>query len=141
MAANYINLGSLRAAGFDQLSSIFETGPRIAESIVTFFSVEQNRDIIEKLKSAGANFESAKLDVEARPGFSGKTFVLTGRLTQFTRDAASRLIEKFGGRITSSVSRSTDTVLAGEDAGSKLDDARKLGIRTISEDEFKDMIK
>ncbi|HEX7561171.1 MAG TPA: BRCT domain-containing protein, partial [Candidatus Humimicrobiaceae bacterium] len=67
--------------------------------------------------------------------------VLTGRLTQFTRDAASRLIEKFGGRVTTSVSRSTDMVLAGEDAGSKLDDARKFGVKTISEDEFKDMIK
>ena len=141
LAANYTNLDSLMAAGFDELSSIFEIGPRIAESIVTFFSVGQNRDIIEKLKSAGVNFESAKLDIEARPEFSGKTFVLTGRLTQFTRDAASRLIEKFGGRVTSSVSRSTDMVLAGEDAGSKLDDARRFGIKTISEDEFKDMIK
>jgi DNA ligase (NAD+) len=141
LAANYTNLDSLRAADFDRLSSIFEIGPRIAESIVTFFSVKQNRDIIEKLKSAGVNFESAKPDVEARPKFTGRTFVLTGKLTQFTRDAASRLIEKFGGRVTSSVSRSTDMVLAGEDAGSKLDDARKFGIKTISEDEFKDMIK
>jgi DNA ligase (NAD+) len=141
LAANYTDLDSLMSAGFDQLSGIFEIGPRIAESIVTFFSVGQNRDIIDKLKSAGVNVVSAKPDIEVRPEFSGKTFVLTGRLTQFTRDAASRLIEKFGGRVTSSVSRGTDMVLAGEDAGSKLDDARRFGIKTISEDEFRDMIK
>jgi DNA ligase (NAD+) len=141
LAANYASLNFLAAAGFDELSSIFEIGPRIAESIVTFFSVSQNQDIIEKLQMAGVNFQSAKKDTEERPEFSGKTFVLTGKLTQFTRDAASRLIEQYGGRVTSSVSRSTDMVLAGEDAGSKLDDANRLGIRTISEDEFKDMIK
>jgi len=141
LAANYPDLDSLMTAGFDRLSSIFEIGPRIAESIVTFFSIGQNRDIIEKLRAAGVNFKSARPDIEDRPGFSGKTFVLTGRLTQFTRDAASRLIEKFGGRVTSSVSRSTDMVLAGEDAGSKLDDAHKFGVKTIGEDEFKDMIK
>ena len=82
-----------------------------------------------------------KKNQEARVGFSGRTFVLTGKLTAFTRDAARQLIEKFGGRVTSSVSSSTDMVLVGEDAGSKLDDALKLGIKTISEDEFKDMIK
>jgi DNA ligase (NAD+) len=141
LAANFTDLNSLAAAGFEQLSSIFEIGPRIAESIVTFFSVGQNRDIIEKLKAAGVNFQSAKPEVESRPAFAGKTFVLTGKLMSFTRDAAGRLIEKFGGRVTSSVSRSTDMVLAGEDAGSKLDDARKFGIKVISENEFEDMIK
>ena len=141
LAANYVNLDSLIAAGFDELSSIFEIGPRIAESIVTFFTGGQNLKIIEKLRAAGVNFESAKKNQEARVGFSGRTFVLTGKLTAFTRDAARQLIEKFGGRVTSSVSSSTDMVLVGEDAGSKLVDALKLGIKTINEDEFKDMIK
>jgi DNA ligase (NAD+) len=141
LAAKYPGLESLMAEGFDQLSGIFEIGPRIAGSIVSFFAGGQNQNIVAKLKAAGVNFESAKKDLEARLGFSGKTFVLTGKLASFTRDAARQIIEKFGGRVTSSVSSSTDMVLVGEDAGSKLDDARKLGIKIISEDEFKDMIK
>ena len=141
LAANYTNLNSLAAAGFDELSSIFEIGPRIAESIVTFFSVGQNQDIIEKLKSAGVNFESAKQTGRPGPNFPARLLFLPASLPNLPRDAASRLIEKFGGRVTSSVSRSTDMVLAGEDAGSKLDDARRFGVKTISEDEFRDMIK
>jgi len=140
LTSKYADLESLMAATFEELSSIYEIGPRIAESIVFFFDNDENKKIIEKLRLAGVNFKSGKTLVEKRPEFAGKTFVLTGRLTSFTRDEARQLIEKFGGRVSSAVSRATDVVLAGEEAGSKLDNANKLGIKIIYEEEFKRLL-
>jgi DNA ligase (NAD+) len=140
LASTYKSLDELINATFEDLSQIFEIGPRIAESIVNFFKQEQNLKIIEKLRVAGVNFETETKKIEVRPEFEGKTFVLTGKLELFSRDQAREIIEKFGGRVSSSVSRSTDIVLVGEDPGSKLDDARKLGIKAIDEEEFKKMI-
>ncbi len=141
LAAVFPNLDSLMSAGYGEIEKIKEIGPKIAQSIVTFFKQEQNRKIIEKLKNAGVNLSSKRKKVEEKEAFSGKTFVLTGKLEGFSRSEASRIIEGFGGRVTSSVSRGTDMVLAGESPGSKMDDAKKLGIKIISEEEFKKMIK
>ncbi len=140
LSANYKSLDDLMKASFEELSSIFEIGPRIAESIVSFFRQEQNLKIIEKLRNAGVNFLSEKKSVELRPEFEGKTFVLTGKLQSFSREKARQIIEKFGGRVSSSVSKNTDMVIVGEDPGSKLDDAKKLGISVINEEEFKKLI-
>jgi len=140
LTSKYADIDSLKAASFEELSSIYEIGPRIAESIVSFFNNEENLKIIEKLRAAGVNYRSGKIQVEARPEFEKKTFVLTGKLSSFTRDQARQIIEKFGGRISSAVSRATDVVLAGEDPGSKLDNALKLGITVMSEEEFKKLI-
>ena len=140
LASRYADLDSLMAATFEELSTIYEIGPRIAESIVFFFKNEENKKIIEKLRLAGVNFKSGKMVVEERAEFAGKTFVLTGRLTSFTRDEARQLIEKYGGRVSSAVSRATDVVLAGQETGSKLDSAIKLGIKIIDEEEFKRLV-
>ncbi|MBM3713870.1 MAG: NAD-dependent DNA ligase LigA, partial [Actinobacteria bacterium] len=137
LSSNYKSLDEIMGAPFEELSSIFEVGPRIAESIVRFFRQQQNLKIIEKLRAAGVNFQSEVKKIEGKPEFERKTFVLTGKLQSFSRDQARQLIEKFGGRVSSSVSRSTDVVVVGEEPGSKLDSARKFGIKTIDEEEFK----
>lgn len=139
LSSHFKSLDKLMEARYEDLEKIDEIGPRIAQSIVTFFKQEQNLKVIEKLRKAGVNFKSELKEVKEKEEFKGKTFVLTGKLSSFTRGEATEIIEKFGGRVTSSVSRSTDYVLVGEDPGSKLDDARRYGIKTISEEEFKKM--
>jgi len=141
LSSNYVNLDDLIHASFEDLSKIYEIGPRIAESITTFFKQDQNLKIIEKLKSAKVNFDSEIKNISKKAAFTGKIFVLTGKLSSFTRDGAKEIIEKFGGRVVSSVSKNTDMVLVGEEPGSKLDDAQKYEIRTISEEDFKKMIE
>jgi DNA ligase (NAD+) len=141
ISERFKDLDSLMDAGFDDIQAVKEVGPRIAESIVDFFREEQNRKVIEKLRKAGLNFGAGKKDVKKKAGFDGKTFVLTGKLDGYTREEAGEIIEGFGGRVTSSVSSSTDIVLAGEDAGSKLDKARSLGIKVIDEVKFKEMME
>ncbi|TET51212.1 MAG: NAD-dependent DNA ligase LigA, partial [Actinomycetota bacterium] len=134
------DMDSLAGAGSDDIESINEIGPRIAQSVVDFFAGEQNMEVIAKLRAAGLNFGGGKRKITEKKAFSGKTYVLTGKLQNYSRDRAREIIENYGGRVTSSVSKSTDFVLAGEDAGSKLEKAGKLGIRIISEEEFEDMI-
>jgi len=141
ISERFKGLDSLMDAGFDEIQAVKEVGPRIAESIVDFFREEQNRKVIEKLRKAGLNFGAGKKDVKKKAGFDGKTFVLTGKLDGYTREEAGEIIEGFGGRVTSGVSRSTDIVLAGQDAGSKLDKARSLGIKVIDEGKFKEMME
>mgnify|MGYP002803170101 CR=1 FL=1 len=112
----------------------------MANSIVEFFAQEQTKDLIERLKEAGVNTKELQ-DENIDNRFEGKTFVLTGSLSEFTRKEAEDLIEKYGGKTSGSVSKKTDYLLAGEDAGSKLTKARELGITIISEEEFKELIK
>lgn len=140
LADHFGDLGSLAGAGFDRIESINEIGPRIAQSVVDFFAGKQNMEVIEKLRAAGLNFGGGRRKVTEKEAFKGKIFVLTGKLKNYSRDRAREIIEGYGGRVTSSVSRSTDIVLAGGDAGSKLEKAVKLGIKTISERQFEDMI-
>ena len=134
------SLDRIISAGVDELTAIDEIGDIMAKSIVDYFIEPQNLAFIEKLRTAGLNFEEAKEENQDMR-FSGLTFVLTGSLSEFTRSEASEIIEKFGGKTSSSVSKKTSIVLAGEEAGSKLDKAKALGVKVISEDEFKGMIQ
>ena len=133
-------MDNLSVATIEELSEIDEIGPIMASSIKEFFEQEQTRDLIQKLKDAGVNMEYLQEDGTDNR-FEGKTFVLTGSLENFTRGEAGDIIEKLGGKTSSSVSKKTDYVLAGEDAGSKLVKAQELGVKILSEQEFMDMIK
>lgn len=126
-------------ASVDDILQIDGFGKIMAESVVEFFSSDSTKELIAKLKEAGVNMKSTNLVEDTR--FSGMTFVLTGTLPTLKRAEASKIIESFGGKTSSSVSKKTTYVLAGEEAGSKLDKANKLGVQIISEEEFKEMIK
>jgi len=126
-------------ASVDDILQIDGFGKIMAESVVEFFSSDSTKELITKLKEAGVNMKSTNVVEDTR--FSGMTFVLTGTLPTLKRAEASRIIESFGGKTSSSVSKKTTYVLAGEEAGSKLDKANKLGVQIISEEEFKEMIK
>ena len=140
LARKYKTMENLLNANFEQLSQINDIGEVMANSIIEFFMQEQTKDLIEKLKNAGVNMNCLEEESDDKR-FEGKTFVLTGSLELFTRKEAEDIIEKLGGKTSSSVSKKTDYVLAGEDAGSKLTKAQSLGINIISETDFKEMIK
>ncbi len=140
LARKFKTLDNLANASVEELSNIEDIGPIMATSLVDFFSQEQTKDLIERLKIAGVNTEAKDLE-EADERFSGKTFVLTGSLENFTREEAGNIIEKFGGKVSSSVSKKTSYLLAGEEAGSKLTKATSLGIQILTEQEFLEMIK
>ncbi len=140
LARKYKTMENLQNANFEQLSQINDIGEVMANSIIEFFMQEQTKDLIGKLKKAGVNMNCLEEESDDKR-FEGKTFVLTGSLELFTRKEAEDIIEKLGGKTSSSVSKKTDYVLAGEDAGSKLTKAQNLGINIISETDFKEMIK
>lgn len=140
LARKYKTMENLQNANFEQLSQINDIGEVMANSIIEFFMQEQTKDLIEKLKNAGVNMNCLEEESDDKR-FEGKTFVLSGSLELFTRKEAEDIIEKLGGKTSSSVSKKTDYVLAGEDAGSKLTKAQSLGINIISETDFKEMIK
>ncbi|MBE7033389.1 MAG: NAD-dependent DNA ligase LigA [Ruminococcaceae bacterium] len=138
LAFRFGTLDALIQATEEELAQTDEIGEVIAKSIVNFFKQEQNISVIEELRAFGLNFKCNEKQGEGV--FSGKTFVLTGTLPTMNRNEASKLITDNGGKVSSSVSKKTDYVLAGEEAGSKLDKANALGVTVISEDEFKNMI-
>ena len=140
LAKRFENLDNLSKASFESLSFVEEIGPIVANSIREFFEQDQTKDLIKRLKKAGVNMARLK-DDEEDDRFAGKTFVLTGSLEKYTREQASEIIEKFGGKTSGSVSKKTSYVLAGEDAGSKLTKAQSLGIQIITEEEFTEMCK
>ena len=140
LARRYKNIDNLANASFESLSMIEDIGPIVANSIREFFMEEQTLDLIKRLKKSGVNTQAIE-DENVDNRFEGKTFVLTGTLEKYTREEASNIIEKFGGKTSSSVSKKTAFVLAGEEAGSKLTKAQNLGVTIISEDEFAEMIK
>lgn len=139
LASHFADLDSLMAAGEEELTAIPDIGGITAGFIINWFSNPQSKDLIEKLRRAGVSFLSKEEKKDDR--FSGMSFVLTGTLIRFTRDEASAIIESFGGKTSSSVSKKTSCVLAGDNAGSKLTKAESLGIKIISEEEFEEMIK
>lgn len=139
LAKNFEDLEKLSEADEGTLSQIPEIGEIMAKSIYDFFREEQTIDLINKLNAAGVNTKGSKQELQDTR-FEGKTFVLTGTLENYTRDEASQIIENFGGKVSSSVSKKTDYVLAGEEAGSKLTKAENLGVKIITEAEFKEMI-
>lgn len=139
MASVLPSMEALERAGVDDLLRIPGIGPGIAGSVAFFFDREENREVIEKLRRGGVRMADEGLEHRAGGALEGKTFVLTGGLDDFTREEASAIIEELGGRVSGSVSRRTDYVLSGRDAGSKLDKARELGVEVIDENGFKRM--
>lgn len=136
LADHYNSLEALMGAGEEELVAIPEIGPKIASSIVSFFAETQNVQVIDKLVKAGVNTRSEKKGAGSGP-LAGKVFVLTGALGSFTRQEAQEIVEKLGGKVSSSVSRGTDYVVAGEKPGSKYEKALTLGIPILDEKEFK----
>ncbi len=140
LAKIYKSLDNLMNATLEDLSNQNDVGKITAKSIYEFFRQEQTIDLINKLKVAGVN--TILLEEETSDNrFEGKTFVLTGTLEKYTRDEASDIIEKFGGKTSSSVSKKTSYVLAGQEAGSKLIKAQNLGVEIITEQQFEEMVK
>ncbi|MDR1630280.1 MAG: NAD-dependent DNA ligase LigA, partial [Oscillospiraceae bacterium] len=138
LAERFHDMDTLMGAPAEEVLTIEGFGGIMADSAAHYFAQSQSRELIERLKQAGVNMTSKAERVDAR--FAGMTFVLTGTLPTLKRDEASQIIESFGGKTSSSVSKKTSVVLAGEDAGSKLKKANDLGIRVISEAEFLEMI-
>ena len=141
LARKYKTMEALSMATAEELSTINDIGPIVANSIREFFDQEQTKDLLEKLRQAGVNMESLEQEENIDNRFEGKTFVLTGSLEKYSRNEAADIIEKFGGKTLGSVSKKTDYVLAGEEAGSKLAKAEKLGITVINENQFEELIK
>jgi DNA ligase (NAD+) len=138
LAEHFGSLDDVMNASAEELEEVNEVGPRIAESIVEFFGDEHNRKLVDDLRKAGLAFTGKKK--EKGTMLSGKTFVLTGTLARYSRDEAKKLIEDAGGRVSGSVSKRTDYVVAGSDAGSKLDKARELGVNVIGEEEMEKLL-
>ena len=139
LSYNFRDIDSIMNSSAEDISKIDGFGLVMAQSVVDFMSMPQSQKLIADLKAAGVNMKAEDTHIDNR--FLGKTFVLTGTLTKYTRSEASRIIENYGGKASSSVSKKTDYVLAGEAAGSKLAKATELGVKIINEDEFAEMIQ
>lgn len=139
LSDNFRDIDSIMNSSAEDISKIDGFGLVMAQSVVDFMSMPQSQKLIADLKAAGVNMKAEDTHIDNR--FLGKTFVLTGTLTKYTRSEASRIIENYGGKASSSVSKKTDYVLAGEAAGSKLAKATELGVKIINEDEFAEMIQ
>lgn len=140
LARRFKKMENLKNATLEELIMTDDVGEITAKSIYEFFKQNQTQDLLNKLEKANVNME-LKEEINSDNRFEGKTFVLTGSLENYTREEASNIIESFGGKTSSSVSKKTDYVLAGEEAGSKLTKAESLGVKIITEQEFQEMIK
>ena len=138
LAEHFGSLDAVMKASAEELEKVNEVGPRIAESIVEFFGDEHNRKLVSDLRKAALTFTGQKKEKGTK--LAGKTFVLTGTLVRRTRDEAKKMIEDAGGRVSGSVSKKTDYVVAGSDAGSKLDKARELGVSVVGEEELEGLV-
>jgi DNA ligase (NAD+) len=139
LTSEFKSIDNLKTKSIEELTQVNEVGPIVAESIYNFFHDKKNLKVLEKLKKGGVVFPESKLK-KRKKTLSGKTFVLTGGLESYSRDEAKKIIEDLGGKVTSSVSKKTDFVVVGIDPGSKLDKAKRLGIKTIEESEFKELL-
>ena len=139
LAERFRSMDALMKATFDELIEIPDIGEKTAQSVVQFFSQEENLRVIEKLRKAGVRMEEERVEEKELP-LAGKTFVFTGALSSMTREEASEIVKKLGGRVTSSVSRKTDYVVVGESPGSKYQKALQLGVTILSEEEFLKLI-
>jgi DNA ligase (NAD+) len=141
LAQHFGSMQRLEQASKEELERVHEIGPIVAEAIYQFFRQPENRSLIERLRAEDLPMKSAEAGQPATSqALAGKTFVLTGSLDTMTRDEAARLIAERGGRVTSSVSKKTDFLVAGRDAGSKLQKAMELGVRILDEREFQAML-
>lgn len=134
LAKRFQSIEQLQQAHEDELISMNEIGPQIAESVISFFEDDSNKRLIQRLLKAGISLESASVDILS--SVSGKSFVISGTLHAINRSEAKDLITRRGGRVASSISRSTDYLVVGESPGSKLQKAKDLGVRILMEDEF-----
>ncbi|MED1825074.1 NAD-dependent DNA ligase LigA [Brevibacillus agri] len=143
LAEHFGHMDAIMQASEEELTQINEIGPKMAASLINYFAQPQAQAVIERLKAAGVNMEYKGVRVEAGADlpFSGKTIVLTGTLTQMSRQEAEEAIVRLGGKVTSSVSKKTDLVIAGEKAGSKLEKAEKLGVAVMDEAGFLEILK
>ena len=139
LAEHFGSLDALMQASLNQLQEVNEVGPRVAQSLFDFFQEPKNRELIERLRKAGLTFTGKKKQRGTK--LAGKTFVLTGTLANYSRDEAKKLIEDAGGKVSGTVSKKTDYVVAGTDAGSKLDKARQLKVNVIGEKEMLELIR
>lgn len=140
LADHFITIDALRSAGQEELEHVEGIGPRIAESVFRFFRDKHSLKLVDRLAKAGVRMKSEKKSISGNSAVTGKTFVLTGGLSSMSRDEAKEKIEARGGKSSSSVSKRTDYVIVGTDAGSKLQKAVELGVTTISEEEFLRML-
>jgi DNA ligase (NAD+) len=143
LASRFHSLDMLANATEEELLSVPSIGPKIAESIVTFFRQDGNKEIIRKLRKAGVRLEELQEEARAKPAelpLAGQEFVLTGRLESFTRQEAEARIKALGGAVGSSVTKKTNYVVVGADPGSKQDKALALGIRLLTEEEFQQIL-
>ena len=141
LSSHFKQLDNLTEASLEELTNIPDVGPKVGESIVFFFHQPENLELIKRLKEAGLNFYSKETGKGTEKTLSGKTFVLTGKLSNFTREEAKELIENLGGTVISSVSSKTNYVISGESPGSKLQRAQRLGITILDEKEFSKFIR
>jgi DNA ligase (NAD+) len=139
LSEHFGSMDALMKASEEELQEVTEVGPRIAQSIVEFFQEPKNRALVEQLQKLGLRLTGVKKERGTK--LAGKTFVLTGTLPNLTRDEAKKMIEDAGGRVSGSVSKKTDFVVAGEDAGSKLEKARELGVKAIGEKEMQELLR
>jgi len=138
VAEHFGDMNTLMNASEEELQQVEEVGPRIAKSIVEFFSEPKNRELVEELRAAGLTLRGKKKERGTK--LAGKTLVLTGTLPNLTRDEAKKMIEDAGGKVTGSVSKKTDYVVAGSEAGSKLDKAKELGVAVIDEEQMRELL-
>jgi len=138
LAEHFGSMEALERASVEELQNVNEVGPRIAESIAEFFSISANKNLVERLRVAKLTLSGERRQRGTQ--LAGKTFVLTGTLAKHSRDEAKKMIEDAGGRVSASVSKKTDYVVAGADAGSKLDKAKELGVAVIDEGEMEKLI-
>jgi len=142
LAKHFGSLDRIVDASLEQLLAVNDVGPIVAQSIRTFFDQPHNREVVEQLRTCGITWVEHEGSADAKPKpYAGKTFVLTGTLPTLTRDEATELIEAAGGKVAGSVSKKTDYVVAGSEAGSKLDKARELGITVLDEAEFHKLLR
>jgi len=139
LAEHFGNIEDLVKAGEEELQQVEEVGPRIAKSIVEFFAEPKNRELVDELRAAGLTLKGKKKERGTK--LAGKTFVLTGTLANYSRDEAKKMIEDAGGKVTGSVSKKTDYVVAGSDAGSKLDKAKELGVEVIDYKRMEQLVR
>jgi DNA ligase (NAD+) len=138
LAEHFGSLDAIMNAGEEELQQVNEVGPRVSAAICEFFSEQRNRELVERLRRARLQFKGKQRERGTK--LAGKTFVLTGTLPNYTRDQAKKMIEDAGGKVSGSVSKKTDYVVAGEEAGSKLDKAKELGVAVLDEDGMKQLL-
>ena len=138
LAEHFGSIDDLMNASEEELKEVGEVGPAVAKSIIEFFAEPRNRELVRELRAAGLKMSGEKKERGAK--LAGKTFVLTGELENYSREQARKMIEDAGGKVTGTVSKKTDYVIAGSGAGSKLNKAKELGISVINEDQLKNLI-